>query len=146
MISIFLLCIFTIATSGAIVKMHYCGDMLESWNISMQNAVNALDGCCDTVDDGCAENKSESNCCTDDFIALKIQQDYSNPYTSLNLPGFSAFTLPEINYSSYDWRLLEFINETHNYYESATHIIGLWQNIPLYQLFECKKIFDEAIV
>lgn len=143
--SILLLCLYVIATSGAIIKMHYCGSSLESWKLLIQEEVSNVDGCCTSVDDSCSKSESETKCCSDEFVALKIHNDYNANVYQIQLPGFVAFVLPEISLPNYPQALLAYIHERHTHSSFVNQAIGLWQSIPLYSLFQQRKVFDGLV-
>lgn len=143
-ISILLLTLYTVATSGAIVKMHYCGEFLESWKISIQDyAAPQMDGCCESEDDDCATLEATTQCCWDDTFTLKLSNDYNANNYKVFVPDFQTFILPTPQYTSHDWVAYKFAQEKLLVTYPRAYVQGLWQNIPLYNLFQNRKIFDE---
>lgn len=137
--SILLLALYTIATSGAIVQMHYCGENLASWSISLE-APDAA-SCCGGQDSCHTTKKS---CCKDDAITLKIKQDHKLSYFGFKLQeqGWAAvlpdkmyFALPAVALTNRADFLLPYANAPP----------GIWQYLPLYTLHQSWKLYNVAV-
>lgn len=138
LLSILLLTLYTIATSGAIVQMHYCGENLASWTVSMETP--STTSCCGkTSENSC--HTTQKTCCKDDAITLKIKQDHKLPYFGFKiqeqtwvaiLPERMYFTLPSVALTDRADFLFPYANAPP----------GRWQYIPLYTLHQSWKLYD----
>lgn len=134
-LSIFLFVLYTIATSGAVVSMHYCGEKLASWEISMHSTESH--NCCDNEEMACSEE--QKSCCQDDVLTLKIQKEYKLPVLALQLTDFSVAVLPTPLY----------IHNNNVSIAVTPYIIpfsnappGNWQGRSLFTLYQSWKLFD----
>lgn len=130
-IAIPLLFLYTMAISGMMIQLHYCGNELSSW------AVNAAKAACCCEESGIADVgtriAAEDDCCKDRTIDLKIEQD-QNTAASINftLNGVQqALPAPAVSFPF----TIPLSEPEHSAY--AAHAPpGLWQLIPLYKLHQ----------
>lgn len=125
-----LLILYITAVSGMMVQLHFCGDKLASWNLN--NKQNSC--CCESTsaDVGGIRIAGPDNCCFDQVITLKIDQDQDK--TGNIMPDFSSLfsitTLPGFNIPGFI-----FFSDQVNIGTCYAHgPPGIWQNIPLYKL------------
>lgn len=134
-ISILLLSLYSVATLGATLQMHYCGDELVDWKMSALGNQQE-DDCCSRVQDECGTQKSH-DCCKD--IQVKVKADQNQILSVYKLSLNSSFYLPSSPiipfYSTIAINSLDIIEN--NFANPPPN--GLWQNIPLYILFQNKK-------
>ncbi len=126
-----LLFVYLLAVSGTMVQFHYCGSKLASWNLNTAKSV-----CC-CADKAPAPSTASvfsysGNCCFDQFITLKIEQDQDR--SVLINPSFIDLTavIVPVQYQLPGWATAVTEKTIIAYYAQAPP--GLWQNIPLYKL------------
>jgi hypothetical protein len=139
LLSIFLLSLYTIATSGAIVQMHYCGSNLAYWDISINNTDTDIQNCCcaATVNPCSGEEKT---CCSDNKITLKIQQEYKNTTFNYEIVFLAPALLSQQTYPIFQDASFQTAPRYLFPYPNAPP--SIWQNIPLYTLHQSWKLFD----
>lgn len=124
-----LLFLYTLAVSGVMIQMHFCGSDLESWNVTAANSAC----CCESGGDRSHNAAEDKDCCTDKTLIVKAVQDQyltngmqllfgnwqpaSTPFTILFHPALPAASTLCTAYRS-----------------NAPP--GLWQNIPLFLLHQ----------
>lgn len=123
-IPLFLL--YLTAVSGVMIQVHYCGQKIQSWNISP----NAKNCCCENEPAKDHPQKKE-NCCNNKTFIVKAIQDqtagnafqflFSGLQTAITstFPLVDFYPLPASGYG-----------KSHQ----ANAPPGLWQEIPLYKL------------
>jgi hypothetical protein len=143
-LAIIILCLYTLATSGAIVKMHYCGEELESFRISLQEQITfKKSACCEASNDHCSFLETETNCCNDNLISLKLNNDYNYSYFKFLIDGSFVPLYPtDYCFALYNSHYLKEICPCHS---NGNSPLGLWQSIPLYLLFHQEKIYDAIV-
>lgn len=131
-ISILLISLYSVATLGASVQLHYCGEQLVDLMVST-NIGEAENDCCGVIGDDCSTNEKD-DCCKD--IKVKVLAAEEQLSSSIKM-SFNVAILNN-NYFSPS----TFIKESH--FSSINNFAnlppsGLWQNIPLYILFQQTK-------
>ncbi len=130
-ISIFLLSVYALAVSGFVIKLHYCEGDLKAWSVNADKVACCCDG------DEFSENIN-TDCCSDDEIKLKLDQDY-NTNIAFNLSDLQIAIVPTI-YS--DFVFAEAIADNTISIYNANAPPGLWENIPLYKLHSSYTFYD----
>ena len=142
-LSISLLFIYSLAFSGMVVKMHFCGGSLESWNINKSDDIAC---CCEpqtnSTTDGFHKTPSSDDCCSNQSLTLKVADEYSNNSinTLWNTLGECLDLFPTNNLFFSEARIPVAFQKT-VYYGHAPPI-GLWQDLPLYLLQSKFLIYD----
>lgn len=141
-LAILLLSLFTIATSGAMVQMHYCGNNLASWNITINTNNDSPENCC------CKPEKEQcptlkNKCCSDDVVKIKIEQDYQASSFSFNLEKLSVAILPTPTYITYQH--IELSVQKSHFIPFANAPPAYWQNRPLYSIYHSWKLYDLSL-
>ncbi|HTO15389.1 MAG TPA: hypothetical protein VLZ83_06445 [Edaphocola sp.] len=145
-IAIFLMLIYTVSVSGAVVQLHFCGDELES--ISLNNTNKSK--CCCKVDntikqDPSAYHFSKQSCCNESTITLKLDLDQTliNSLSQLQLFQTTA-AIPSIILPI--WHNNFSLKADKITYFSNAPPLGIWQNIPLYKLNNSFVLYDDKFV
>ena len=118
--------LYIMAVSGIMVHAHYCGQVLESWNMYVK-----ADGC---EDGGCGdEEEAPDSCCEDKVISYKVTNDQHHADAQrlkLSVPVLDAIVDHGYNCDGSD--CLHCARGKQDYLANAPP--GLWQSIPLYKL------------
>lgn len=124
-----LLFLYTLAVSGVMVQMHFCGSDLESWNVTAAN--NAC--CCENTDAPVQRAEDRDDCCTDKTLIVKTVQDqYLGNGIQLLFGDLQPVHTPAN--ITFDWELPAAGQQFTSYRSKAPP--GLWQNIPLFLLHQ----------
>lgn len=141
-LSILFFCMYTMAVSGMVIQLHYCGGELESWQI----ASNETKECC-CISDSANEHEQVTNedaddCCANQEIKLQIDNDYNVTIGELSIKLLTPSFLPQNTVPYYEY-VVEITDEPlRNYQANAPP--GLWQNIPLFSLNQSRLLYDVA--
>ncbi|ANI88575.1 hypothetical protein A9P82_04255 [Arachidicoccus ginsenosidimutans] len=123
-VSILLLCLYAFASSGASVKMHYCGAHLSSVSVEMNNRVG--DCCC-----GKKMHTLRKRCCSEKVIRPQISQD--RQLTSIDYGKYFVLHVAAIA-TPYSYTNTFLVAQENDivFYTNAPP--GSWRTIPLYKL------------
>lgn len=128
-------------TSGSIVTMHFCGEKLASWAISLQELEYESEStCCTPKSDHCEQSEVSSiSCCKDNIISLKILEHYN--INNYNISVVDIGLIPQTPFIC--WEQVSPLVECTNFLPPTHAPPGLWQDRPLYILFQQRKLFDK---
>lgn len=118
--------LYMFAVCGVLINVHYCGQQLASWNVYLDTA-----GCAGECGD---ESDPGHNCCKDETVTAKVSQDHSISSWKYKISGEDIYMLPEA---------LPGYPEVQSCFRSDATVVthlpqpppGIWQSIPLYELF-----------
>lgn len=145
LLSITFLFIYSLAFSGMVITMHFCGGELESWNI---NEPKNIACCCESAIDSntilhakkVVEDKD--NCCSNESLTLKINKEYSPSFPKVAFGEMALFILPDPVQFFYNWEQFTPLATITMVYYGHAPPKGLWQNIPLYKLQSKLLVYD----
>lgn len=130
LLAIPLLFLYTIAISGMMVQLHFCGDELSSWAV---NATKAACCCEESGQKDALQSLNDKDCCKDQTIDLKISQE-QNTVAAITfiLHGLQTGMIAQPVFEQFTATLIE---PEHAAY-AANAPPGSWQQIPLYKLHQ----------
>ena len=120
--------LYMLAISGVMINIHYCGASIQGWELYQKTA-----GC----DDGCDDDSGaeDDGCCKNKTLSAKVSVDH-NAATAIKL-AFCVIAplLPEIQI--YHFGSPTDLAEGNVWHPAVppTGPPGLWQGIPLYELY-----------
>lgn len=127
---------YSLSVSGSVVQMHFCGQEIES--ISFQEGSKSC--CCAAAATresaaGHHVGKQEKSCCDNLAISFKISGDqHIEAAKQLHFLQTVAVAEPLIHYISCETPYVA--GATKETYDANAPPPGLWQNMPLYKLFQ----------
>lgn len=125
-----LLFLYTLAVSGVMIQMHFCGSNLESWNVTAANSAC----CCERGDEPAHKMADDAqDCCTDKTLVIKAVQDqYLSSGIQLLFGDWQPVASPiaAVFHPTLPATAQVFVR----YRSNAPP--GLWQDIPLFLLHQ----------
>src|SRR5437899_9274210 len=120
-----LMFLYMIAMIGIMVRAHYCGQQLVSWNIYLK-----ANDCGDCGDDLGKPNATK--CCKDKIVIAKVTHEQASISQKLQLHATSYVLLsdPLIHLEPRGAHFVGAVSPVHR----ANAPPGRWQQIPLYKL------------
>jgi hypothetical protein len=134
MFAILILFMYSLSVSGSVVQMHFCGQEIESISFLESNK----SCCCAAAKDKSADqhiSKQDKDCCDNVAISLKISADqHVEAAKQLQLLQTVAAVPPLLHYAVYEAPYVAGVEQAS--YDANAPPPGLWQDIPLYKLFQ----------
>jgi|SRR5690606_8416472 len=128
-IAIPLLFLYTLALSGMMIQLHFCGDELSSWTVN----ANQTTCCCEEGNQEALTITQTEDCCEDQVIDLKIDQDqHTSTIITIALDGLQQVVPAQNDLFPFTFPLAQQVKIAY----SANAPPGIWQHIPLYKLHQ----------
>lgn len=125
---------YSLSVSGSVVQMHFCGQEIES--ISFLESSKSC--CCAAAKDTSADRqigKQEKDCCDNVAISFKINADqHVEAAKQLQLLQIATVAPSLLHYTVYQAPSVSGVQLES--YDANAPPPGLWQDIPLYKLFQ----------